>query len=149
MGASTFSAMTPWTRRLVAVASVCIVLGFLDVCLRELRTVVGAARMGSMQMSAYTDADEAHVAFTNLTSVTRYACVRGTVTPHAKGALAIETATICTGDVAPHASLTVSPRYPVNKVRDACSVEGGSLGIRQLDWSLCDFNVDDVTAEAQ
>ena len=130
----------------VLVAVTCLVI-LVAVADRVRREVVAAAnsvappKQGDVQDSAYSDAQAAHITITNLTSGVRYWCVKAVVSP-VQGTGRVESVPVCSGDVAPHTTVTLTAPYPPGKVFDMCS-SAGRYG-REMDWSNCSFDLEPI-----
>jgi hypothetical protein len=74
----------------------------------------------------------------------QYWCEKAVISARANGTGAgrIESVPVCTGDVLPHTTVSLVAPYPAGKVFDMCSSQG-RYG-RELDWSQCDFDVEEV-----
>lgn len=134
----------PQIHWLLATACIVVILAALGAAFSTVREIAAEmaaiAKPGSMENSAYTNADAAHVTFTNMSSGTLYQCVRGVVTN--KAGKSTKTVAVCTGDVKPHSTVELVAPYHVGEVRDLCSGRADQFGIKQLDWDLCTFDVE-------
>jgi hypothetical protein len=84
----------------------------------------------------------AHVTLTNTTIATRYACFRGVVKRVSGTAAPIYSATVCSGDLKPHTTISLEAPYDPGAVEKTCSAEG----THSIDWDLCTFDLEPVSA---
>ena len=135
--------MKPQIHSLVAVTCVILIVSSFGTAIAEVREFIAgmasAAKPGAMESSAYTDADAAHVTFTNLSAGTVFQCVRAIVT--SKAGKVAKSVAVCTGDVRPHSTVVLVAPYRPGEVRDMCS-SNGQFGVKQLDWDLCTFDLE-------
>jgi hypothetical protein len=55
-------------------------------------------------------------------------------------------ATVCSGDLKPHTSVSLEAPYDPGAIQKLCSGSADSLGIRSVDWDLCTFDLEPVKA---
>lgn len=106
------------------------------------RAAATAAQRGTIPNTSYANLEGAHFTFTNMASFPQWSCVRGTLT-NLKTRAAIMSFPICTGELAPHASVTITSHF-AGDVRDVCGKDGGTFG-RTLDWDSCSFETGEAT----
>jgi hypothetical protein len=104
-----------------------------------------APKPGAISFSAYSDVEAAHITFTNNTGAALYECAKGTVT-NTRTKQAVSSTTVCSGDLAPHASLTLEAPYPRYALQSVCGGAPDSNGTRYVDWKRCTFDVSTVDA---
>lgn len=110
----------------------------------RVRLMLGAST--GLEMSAYSTSEAAMVTMTNRKRLTQWACYRGQVTRKADRDK-VFSAAVCTGEMKPMTTVTLSAPYPVGRVHKLCSREDNRLGIERFDWDLCEFEVVDTSYE--
>jgi hypothetical protein len=99
-----------------------------------------AAQPGALTLSAYTDSDAAHLTFTNATGGSLFQCAKGVMT-NTKTQQKVESVTVCSGDLAPHASIALEAPYPRYAIQSVCGGQPDRNGVRYIDWQSCTFGV--------
>jgi len=115
-----------------------------NVIRETLATVVTPSAL--IDKSASTNAVAAHVTLTNTTGSTRYACFRGVVKRTNGTSAPAYSAAVCSGDLKPHSSISLEAPYDPGAVEKLCSGQPNSFGVRSLDWDLCTFDLEPVSA---
>jgi translation elongation factor EF-1alpha len=93
--------------------------------------------------TANSSAEQANLVVTNTRSSPVIVCVKGIVSQKKNG-LKAETIPVCSGEIKPHSTMTISAPYKVGQVKDICSDDSNRFG-KILDWDLCNFNMADVS----
>jgi len=133
----------PRHSKLQGAAYICIVLGFLmyagDSIVDRIQVLMGAST--GLDMSSYSTAEAAVITLTNRRSLTQWGCFRGVVT--SKSTIgSVLSAVVCTGEMKPMTTASLSAPYPPGKVQKLCSLsDRDDRGV--FDWNLCDFEIVD------
>jgi hypothetical protein len=117
--------------------------------LAAVREMVGRATSGvdGLSMHSHTNAEAAHITFTNRGATTAWACVKGVVSSSPTGTQ-VASHIVCTGDVKPHSTIVLDAPYRVGAVLEICNKIGFG-DVKLVDWSKCSFDVVDVTSASK
>jgi hypothetical protein len=138
----------PTVQILIQLTCFVIILAAGGAAYETIRQNIAAATVpfGSLGQTAYTNASAAHVVLTNTTATTRYSCFRGVVKAASGKFAPIYTGTVCSGDLKPHSTVALEAPYDPGAVEGICSGPPNSLGMRNVDWDLCTFELEQVPA---
>jgi hypothetical protein len=113
---------------LVTITCVLVILAVAGYAFETVRQHVATAaavatrgsQAGKIEQDAHTNAQAAHVTFTNLNGFDVETCVRGVVTPK-RGAGRVVSGPVCTGVMKPRTTVVLEASYPVVSPRLATS----------------------------
>jgi hypothetical protein len=133
---------------LLAVTCVFVIIASIGEVAGVLRATIltAAAPYGSLENNAYTSASEAHLTLTNTTPTTRFACFRGVVKATSGRSAPVYSAEVCSGDLKPHTTISLEAPYEPGAVDKICDSPEDRFGLRRIDWDLCTFTVEPVSA---
>ena len=104
---------------------------------------VAAPERGTIPHTAFANMEGAHFTFTNMASFSQWSCVKGTLT-NDETKQSIASFPVCSGELGPHSSVTVSAGFR-GDIKDVCGKNSGGYLGRTIDWDSCAFETAEAT----